>query len=80
MKKKSTRKTVSKKTTTKSQYTRAKNGLPGQLNGMYQVQFRTSDRKTIKALYAFAKDEGRLPGNLLAKMVVDRLKEEGYLQ
>ena len=81
-KKKITKKRTTKKKTRKSnesQYVPAKNGLPGKLNGYYQVYFRTEDKKVIEALYEAAEYDYRSPSNLLGKIVKDYLKSIGSI-
>jgi len=81
-KKKITKKRITKKKTRKasdSQYVPAKNGLPGKLNGYYQVYFRTEDKNVIEALYEVAEEDYRSPSNLLAKIVKDYLKSKGRI-
>lgn len=77
-----TKKKISKKKTRKastSQYVPAKNGLPGKLNGYYQVYFRTEDKKVIEALYEAAEEDCRSASNLLIKIVKDYLKSESRI-
>ena len=81
-KKKITKKRTTKKKTTRGngpQYIPAKNGLPGKLNGYYQVYFRTEDKNVIEALYEAAEEDYRSPSNLLAKIVKDYLKSKGRI-
>ena len=81
-KKKMIKRRITKKKTSRAdgpQYVPAKNGLPGKLNGYYQVYFRTEDKNVIEALYEAAEYDYRSPSNLLAKIVNDYLKSIGRI-